>query len=478
MILKKILLGFPAVFVLLAITPVPANGKTVKPKWVKDVGAHIFPNGPTIFMVNNFGAKNDGVTLATQGIQKAIDSCASAGGGIVSFEPGEYLTGSLFLKKGVHLRIDKEVKILGSSNITDYPEIETRVAGIEMEWPAALINVLNQDNVAVTGEGTIDAQGKPFWDRYWEMRKDYESKGLRWIVDYDCKRPRSMLVSSSTNVTLQGITLKRAGFWTVQILYSQFVTVNGLTVRNNEGGHGPSTDGIDIDSSSKILVENCDVDCNDDNYCLKAGRDADGLRVNRPCEFIVLRNCIARAGGGIVTCGSETSGNIRHVWVENMTGYGTKAGVRVKSAITRGGIVEDIYINNLTMEGVVVPIDITTNWNPSYSYSELPKGYSYDSIPKRWKALLQKVEPPAKGIPVFRNIFVDGLKATGAKKAVNGLGLKESVIDRFSLTNVSIAAETAGEIKFCRNWKFDKVSISAADGSKVKMENCDTMKLE
>lgn len=128
------------------------------------------------------------------------------------------------------------------------------------------------------------------------MRKEYEAKGLRWIVDYDCKRVRGILVERSSDITLSGFTLMRTGFWGCQILYSDHCTINGLTINNNIGGHGPSTDGIDIDSSTHVLVENCDIDCNDDNICIKSGRDADGLRVNRPTEKIVIRNCIARKG--------------------------------------------------------------------------------------------------------------------------------------------------------------------------------------
>jgi polygalacturonase len=247
---------------------------------------------------------NDGSKLSTEAIQKTIDACAAKGGGIVSFKRGTYLMGSIFLKSNVHLVIDKEVLIKGSQDFGDYPEIDTRIAGIEMKWPAALINIVNQKNVQVSGKGKINAQGKFCWDKYWAMRREYEPKGLRWVVDYDAKRVRTFLVQSSSDVTLKDLTFSNAGFWTVQLLYSDHLTVDGITIKNNEDGKGPSTDGIDIDSSSWVLVENCDIDCNDDDFCLKAGRDADGLRVNRPTEYVVIRKCIARKGGGLLTLGS------------------------------------------------------------------------------------------------------------------------------------------------------------------------------
>jgi polygalacturonase len=385
---------------------------------------------------------------------------------------------SSFVKKGVNLRLDKGVTILGSQDIADYPEIDTRVAGIEMKWPAALLNIIDQDNAAITGKGTVHARGKPFWDKYWTMRKEeYEPKGLRWIVDYDCKRPRTLLVQNCTNVTLKGITLKQASFWTVHILYSKYITIDGLVILNNIGGDGPSTDGIDIDSSSFILVENCDIDCNDDNFCLKAGRDADGLRVNRPTEYVVIRNCISRAGGGLITCGSETSGGIRHILAHNLKAKGTGVGLRFKSAKTRGGTVEDVYLQDIEMDGVGVVLEVSMNWNPSYSYSSLPQGYSYENIPQHWKTILQKVEPPEKGIPEFKNVYISHIKVSGAKRALSVSGTKESIVKAFHLKDVEIEAGTAGRISFAQGWKFQNVSIKTKDKSQLNVQNCSDMEL-
>ena len=185
------------------------------PEWVAKVGAKTFPSNTKIYKVK---AASDTSKVITKAIQSAIDDCAKNGGGIVTFAPGTYVTGSVFVKNGVHLKIDKGVLLLGSQNFDDYPEIDTRIAGIEMKWPAALINVIDVSNVAVTGEGIVNARGKFCWDKYWDMRKEYENKGLRWIVDYDAKRVRTFLVQNSSDITLKGLTFKNAGFWTVQLL--------------------------------------------------------------------------------------------------------------------------------------------------------------------------------------------------------------------------------------------------------------------
>jgi polygalacturonase len=386
----------------------------------------------------------------------------------VAFDTGRYLTGSIFVKSGVILRIDTGVTILGSQDIDDYPIIPTRVAGIEMKWPAALLNIIGQHDAAITGHGLVDGRGKPFWDKYWAMRKIYGPKGIRWAADYDCRRPRLLLVSGSSDITLRGLHLQRSGFWTVHILYSDHVTADHIYVENNIGGHGPSTDGIDIDSSTWILVEHCDIDCNDDDYCLKAGRDADGLRVNKPTEYVVIRDCIARSGGGLCTFGSETSGGIHHILVEDSKAIGTGNGVNFKSAFTRGGTVSDIHIRNLQMEDVRTAINLNLNWNPSYSYTTLPKGFNPDSIPRYWKVMLQRV-PPSKGTPTIEDVCISHIDARGCRTAIHAVGMKTSPLKDFTLKHITISADEAGVVRYAKDWHVKGLHIQAKDGKPVKV---------
>jgi polygalacturonase len=462
-IAKRVLLLF---LIIQTITIVEVSA--ADPAWALKVGVRKLKIKKRIFNVKDFGAVNDGKTLTTEAIQKAIDACSKKGGGKVVFAPGQYLTGSLFIKEDVFLQIDKGVELLGSQDLKDYPDIDTRVAGIEMKWPAALINIIKQENAGVSGEGIVNARGKPFWDAYWALRKEYEPKKLRWIVDYDAKRPRTLLVSDSKNILVKGLTFQQAGFWTVHILYSKYVTVDGIVIQNNIGGHGPSTDGIDIDSSSWILVQNSDIDCNDDNFCIKSGRDWDGLRVNRPAEYIVIRDCISRKGGGLITFGSETSGGMRHILAKNLKANGTGVGIRFKSATNRGGTVEDIYIDNLEMSNIGTALEITPNWNPSYSYSTLPAGYDINTVPEHWKKMLQPVDPE-KGIPNFKDVYISNIKVDGARKAIFADGLKQEPLKNFHLTNVNITANTAGSIKNASNWSFNNVSIQSKDHSKIEI---------
>ncbi len=441
------------------------------PEWVGEVGVRKLDIPDRLFRATDYGAIPDGITLNTSFIQAAIDTCAAQGGGTVVFDRGSYLTGAVYLKSGVRLQVDEGVTLLGSQELADYPEIPTRVAGVEMMWPSALINILNQNNAAVTGTGVIDGQGKPFWDAYWALRKEYDRKKLRWIADYDAKRPRTLLVDGCSDILVEGVTFQRAGFWTVHILYSSHVTIDGITVQNNIGGHGPSTDGIDIDSSSWILVQNADIDCNDDNICLKAGRDWDGLRVNRPTEYVLVQDCVSRNGSGLITVGSETSGGIRHVIARNLTARGTKVGIRFKSARTRGGVMEQLLFEDIHMEGVGIAVEVTPDWYPSYSYSSLPRGYNIRTVPEHWAKVLAPVIPKERGIPTFRDIYFRRITSRNTDRAIYADGLKANPLQRFFFEDVYISAERAGSITYANDWHFKNVVIEAKRGRKVRVRH-------
>ena len=430
--------------------------------WLRLAAASILVLGMTTagakdYNAASYGAKGDGITLNTKAIQATIDVAAKDGGTVV-LTPGVYLSGSIFVKSGVTLRLDKGVTILGSQRIEDYPVMPTRIAGIEMSWPAALVNVYEQKDAAIVGEGTIDGDGKIFWDSYWTLRKTYEPRGLRWASDYDAKRPRLVQVFNSSKVKVGGgLLLRRSGFWTLHICYSTDVVVDGVVIRNNEGGRGPSTDGIDIDSSKKILVQNADIAVNDDALCLKAGRDSDGQRVARPTEDVVIRDSIVRDGAAGVTFGSETAGGFRNIEAYNITVLDkVPVGILFKSAHTRGGFGENLSLHDFTMKGTPVVLRITMNWNPSYSYAEIPK--EIKDYPPYWKVLATPV-PREKGIAHFHDVRIWNIQATGATTAFEVDGYKEVPLERFHLANLDIEAEQGGHIHDAKAWQFTNARL-------------------
>ncbi|ASB48011.1 glycoside hydrolase family 28 protein [Alkalitalea saponilacus] len=451
---------------LVALITFGANSQ----EWLSKVGAQSFPDGERVYRVNDYNDVFEGYPpiASTSGIQAAIDDCAANGGGKVVFDPGVYHTGALFLKDNVNLVIGEGVELRALIGLEYYPEIKTRVAGIEMMWPSGVINILDKSNVAVTGGGLIHAQGKYHWERYWNLRHEYTPQGLRWASDYDCKRVRTIQVSNSTDVTLKGFRVKQAGFWTVHILYSRHVTVNGLTIRNNIEGMGPSTDGVNVDSSSFVHIFNCDVDCNDDNFTVKAGRDADGLRVNIPSEYVYIHDNIARRGGGALVIGSETSGWIRHVKVENMKAIGTNHVMHLKSAFTRGGGIEYIEMDNVQAENVRTFLTVTLNWNPEYSYATLPDGM--DEMPEHWKVMLQEV-PREQGIATIRNVKLSNIHTINAQTAFHVTGAEESPITGFGFSNIFVQAQRAGVLSHVRDWTMESVTIKTPGAQELDLRN-------
>ena len=442
------------------------------PAWVNKVGTRSESKKQTEFSANKSGAKADGTTNSTRSIQETIDQCSRRGGGIVTFDKGEYVTGALFLKDNVNLRIDNGVTLLGSQDEQDYPHLPTRVAGVEMTWPAALININNVHNARISGGGIIDGRGQKWWDKYWSLRKDYDARGLRWAADYDAQRVRLMVVWRSSDIKIENLNLKRSGFWTVQVVYSDHVTVDGVKISDNSG---PSTDGVDIDSSSYVLVQHCDIDNNDDDICLKSGRDSDGLRVNRPTEYVVVRDNLIRRGGGVVAFGSETSGGIRHVVALDNQGIGTKEGIRFKSAKTRGGYVRDVLVRGLKLEDVPRPFTFTLNWNPSYSYATIPTGLK--DVPRYWTVLSTPVVPTERGYCEFSNIRIEDAEVKGAAKIFTAAGLPEKPIVNVTFANVTAQGDSAGSIEYASGWKMENVRLQTSSGDSIRITNSKDVQL-
>ncbi|MGH7995372.1 MAG: glycoside hydrolase family 28 protein [Opitutaceae bacterium] len=451
----------------------PAPPSVALPGWIGKAGAMSRPPETPVYAVGAYGAVAGGRILDTAAIQNAIDACASHGGGTVTFAPGRYLTGALFVKSRVRLHIPKGVTLVATTDEKDYPLLPTRVAGIDMRWPAAVLNVYAQHDAEIDGGGTVDGNGPFWWRKYWALRRAYTPRGLRWAADYDCRRVRLVVVWKSQQVTLSGLNLHRSGFWTVQVTYSDHVTVDGVRIAQNfemGGIRGPSTDGVDIDSSRYVLVQGCDIDNNDDDICLKAGRTSDGLRVNRPTEYVVIRHNICRRGGGVVAFGSGTAGFIRHVVAYDDLGLGTSEGLRFKSAHNGGGGVEDVLVRDITLLNVPLPFTFTFDWNPGYSYPRIPSGTI--RVPRYWKVLATPVEPARRGWPVFRDITIANVRAVGARTILTAAGMARNPLGAVHWENIVAQGGEAGTVRDARDWTMRHVTFTTDGGNPLRLVDC------
>ena len=268
------------------------------------------------FVISAFGAVADGATLNTAAIQQAIDQAGAAGGGVVEIPAGTFRSGSIFLKPGVELFLAEGAVLLGSKQIEDYPKRDTRIEGHFEPWRMALVNAQNLDRVRITGKGRLDGNGVTFWEAFWQRRKENPK-----CTNLEVERPRLMFIDTCRDVRIEGISLQDSGFWNLHLYRCRDVMLAGLriTIPSAVNGlRGPSTDGIDVDSSQNVTIRQCYISCNDDNIALKGSKGpfADRDTDSPPVENILIENCEFGDGNGMITCGSEAT-IVRNVTARN-----------------------------------------------------------------------------------------------------------------------------------------------------------------
>ena len=412
------------------------------------------------------GADPTAQRLSTSAIQLAINSAQQ--NDVIVIPQGRFLTGALFLKSGVSLHLNAGAQLVGSQDLADYPLINTRVAGIDMRWPAGIINIIDCENVSITGTGTIDGQGVIWWQRFWGddersgMVGDYSARGLRWVVDYDCQRPRNILVFESQSILLRDFTSRESGFWNMHLCYSRHIAVEGVQISNSAG---PSTDGIDIDSCEQVRVERCIVSCNDDNICIKSGRGREAAQKARTARDIVIRGCTLNKGSGI-TLGSETSGGIERVLIADNAFNGTGVGFRIKSARNRGGFIRDITVQNLRLMDVRFPVLIQLNWFPQYSYGDQS---NLSDKPEHWRKLADGVEGDA-GLTAVSGLMIKNMTAHRSdnkyfSRAFFIEGYPERPVAGLTLEGILIDATEFGKISGVDGLRFQNVQVTAVENT-------------
>lgn len=291
-------------------------------------GIALFAADTSPLNIRDFGAKGDGVTKNTAAIQKALDACAAAGGGTVLVPDGLYLTGSLTLGPDTTLQLSPHACLIGSGDIADYPVVTVRWEGEFRPGHRALISATDAANVAITGGGSIF--GPPV-----------SLSSLR-----NPRGPVLIELSGCTNAVLDNFTTEYQRLWSIHLLYCNHFTVRNLTVRTvNANG-----DGLDIDSCDGGLVEHCDINTGDDAISLKSGRGLAAQQLGRPTQNVVIRDCCLQSSiYAALGIGTEMSGGIRNVMIENCVISGRQNAIFIKSRDGRGGFMENISCENITV---------------------------------------------------------------------------------------------------------------------------------
>ncbi len=321
------------------------------------------PNPEQRYNIAELGAVSDGKTLNTKAIQAAIDACAQNGGGTVVVPKGVFVSGSLFLKKNVNLELQAGGVLKGSTDINDYPKIMTRIEGHSEPWRAALINGDSVDHLRITGAGTLDGSGQPFWREFYR-RRDADPK----TTNLNVERPRLALIQHSKGVLISGILFLNSGFWNLHLYRCRQVTVEHCRFQapavSKPDNHAPSSDGIDVDSSQDIAIRSCSFSVGDDCIALKGSKGPFALQDadSPPVERIEISDCLFEAGGGIVTVGSEAT-VVRDVVVKRCTTRGPTV-LRLKLRPDTPQDYENLSMSDITMEngGVIFKISPWTQY--------------------------------------------------------------------------------------------------------------------
>ncbi|MDR3410577.1 MAG: glycoside hydrolase family 28 protein [Formivibrio sp.] len=397
------------------------NGQVVRgwedyPKILARIQAPVFPAHD--FPITQYGATANGPD-ATEAIRKAIDACHAAGGGRVVVPAGIFFTGPIVLKSNVNLHVSEGATLKFTTDPTQYPLMPTRWEGIECINYAALISALDQENIAVTGKGMLDGQASKSNWWAWKATQTPDQKALiemgekgvpveqRVFGQGHLLRPNFIQPQRCRNILIEDISIKDSPMWELHPVLSTNVTVRGVKIDS----HGPNNDGCDPECCRDVLIENCVFDTGDDCIAIKSGKNNDGRRVNVPSENIIVRGCLMKDGHGGVVLGSECSGNIRNVFVENCTMDSPSLDrvLRFKNNAVRGGILENVFARNIKVGRVgesVITID--------FLYEEGAKG-------------------PFK--PIVRNVQLDNVVANAAPRVMYVVAFEGSIIDQIHISN-------------------------------------------
>ena len=440
----------------------------------------------------DFGAIGDGKTLCTKAFKSAIEALSKEGGGRLLVPAGVWFTGPIVLKSNInlHLEVGAVIQFSGDENL--YSIVQTSFEGLDTYRCQSPLSAINETNIAITGEGVIDGNGQ-YWrpvkrakvtDSQWKevisrpggylSREDYwvpnegyakaEAKANMNVVIADSEeewnefkrflRPVMISLIRCKNILLQGVIFQNSPAWNLHPLMCENIIIENVLARNPS--YAQNGDALDLDSCKNALIINSKFDAGDDGICIKSGKDADGRKRNMPCENVIVDGCTVFAGHGGFVVGSEMSGGVKNIKVQNCQFLGTDVGLRFKSTRGRGGIVENIYINDISMMDIQTDAITFNMYYGGKSVAEMIEdGDNPDTSTK------MKVDETT---PVFRNININDIVCNGAGRAMEFNGLPEMPIDGITLKNINIIADKGVDFNNAKNIIKENVNIIVSSG--------------
>ena len=456
------------------------------PFQMPEVSAPVIP----AYTVNlkKFGAVGDGVTLNTKAFEKAIAALEKKGGGHLVVPAGVWLTGPIVLKSNIDLHLEVGAVIQFSGDESLYPVIKTSFEGLDTRRCQSPLSANGAENISITGKGVIDGNGQ-FWrpvkkskmtESQWKevlaRPGGVESKKGYWVPNQayaDAEKSANMNVPKASteeewnaikrflrpvmvslvnckNVLLQGVIFQNSPAWNLHPLMCENVIIDDVLARNP--AYAQNGDALDLESCKNALIVNSKFDAGDDGICIKSGKDKDGRLRGRPCENVVVDGCTVFAGHGGFVVGSEMSGGVKNILVENCQFLGTDVGLRFKSTRGRGGIVENIFIDNVSMTDIKTDAITFNMYYGGKSVAEmLADGDNPDNTTKM---------PVTEETPIFRNIDIKNIVCNGAGRAMEFNGLPEMPINGIRLQNINIIAKSDAVFNNCQNIKQRNVHIT------------------
>jgi polygalacturonase len=411
--------------------------------------------------VTKYGAKNDSSKLASKPIADAIAAASKAGGGTVYFPAGKYLTGPIHLKSNITIFIDAGAELHFSDNFDDYlPMVQSRYEGVDVMSFSPLFYAYKAENISIVGRGLINGHGKKWWDYALTFPKDqlprnkyqqlFDSLNKGILLPDDPRqmkigflRPPFIQPLYCKNVLIEGITIINSPFWTVTPEFCENVTIKGVTIDNPKS---PNTDGINPSSCRYVHISDCHISVGDDCITIKSGKDLPGRTKATPAENYTITNCTMLSGHGGVVIGSEMSGDVKKITISNCVFDGTDRGIRIKTTRGRGGIVEDIRVDNIIMKNIkeqAIVLDM------EYSRTQ--------------------PEPVSERTPRFRNIRFSNITAY-TKQAMYINGLDEMPVSEISLSDVVFEAENGISIRNGNDIELHNVRVNVKTGPSLSVE--------